>query len=423
MALRLNSRGIPTWRGAELDLPPKERAVLTMLIKSSPEALSKDDIIKHAWIGDKVVSDDSLVRCISQIRKALPEVRVEPVYGFGYRLLFPRLHSAERDLSPKNTAAVMEQYLHAAMLAQNHVAKPLKQAINVYRSIILNSPNFAPAKIGLAKAITLAMGIGLEKNVGVFLPEAIEHLEVAEVIAPESVDLLSTKAWLLDIQWKFSEARNMHQEALRRAPENVDALLFYSLHLMRTGKAEEAVAPLRRVLSQRPYSSQIRAILARTLGMANQYTEAMEEISIAEEHEHTESSPVIKGVKIMVSATFEPTPRLAQIAQKLSEVPNIPPYARVNLAYVLMRCGFADKARQLVQERLQNSLPDSPEGILMAKDLVAIGELDQAADRLLDAFQARNSYLPMLLHSPELVPVLGHPRVEGIYRQMYCDLH
>ncbi|WP_343649236.1 winged helix-turn-helix domain-containing protein [Herbaspirillum sp.] len=423
MPLRLNSRGIPAWRGAELDLPPKERAVLTQLIQNSPDPVSKDAIIQHAWMGDRSVSDDSLVRCISQLRKALPDVKIESVYGYGYRLLAARATSADQPLPSANASMAHEQFLHASMLAQQHSAKPLKQAINVFRSIILTAPNFAPAKIGLAKTITTAMAIGLDTHVGASQAEAIEHLEAAAVLVPDSPDLLSAQAWLRDSQWRFREARAMHLEALRLAPDNADALLFYGLHLSGTGNPEEAIGPLRRLLTLRPYSIQIRAILARTLGMVNRYTEAMEEIAIAEEHDHAAvASPALKGVKIMVSVAFEPTQRLAQIAEKLSSSTNIPPYARINLPYVLAQCGLLCKARNLVQERLQSCLPNSPEGILMVKDLVAIGEMEQAAERLLGAFASRFSYLPLFLQSPELAPLLTHPAIAKAYQDMYQEV-
>ncbi|UIN22250.1 winged helix-turn-helix domain-containing protein [Herbaspirillum frisingense] len=422
MPLRLNSRGIPTWRGTELDLPPKERAVLTQLIQNSPDPVSKDAIIQHAWMGDRSVSDDSLVRCISQLRKALPDAKIESVYGYGYRLLLARDSTGFQPVPSTNASMAHEQFLHASMLAQQHSAKPLKQAISVFRSITLTAPNFAPAKIGLAKTITTAMAIGLDSYVGVSQAEAIEHLEAAAVLVPDSPDLLSAQAWLRDSQWRFREARAMHIEALRMAPDNADALLFYGLHLSGTGRPEEAIGPLRRLLILRPYSIQIRAILARTLGMLNRYAEAMEEIAIAEDHDYAGSSPALKGVKIMVSAAFEPTQRLAQIAEKLSSSTNIPPYARINLPYVLAQCGLLCKARNLVQERLQSCLPNSPEGILMVKDLVAIGEMEQAAERLLGAFTARFSYLPLFLQSPELAPLLTHPAVEKAYREMYQEV-
>jgi len=87
MPLTLNRRGHPTWMGKPLaGLPPKEKSVLTLLLRRQPEPVSKEDIIRHAWPRHRTVSDESVVRCISQLRQRVPQANIETVYGFGYKL-------------------------------------------------------------------------------------------------------------------------------------------------------------------------------------------------------------------------------------------------------------------------------------------------------------------------------------------------
>lgn len=79
------AQGFPLWQGGLLDLPPKERAVLALLIRRAPEVVSKQAFADEAWQG-RPMSDESLARCISRVRRVLPGVPIESVYGAGYRL-------------------------------------------------------------------------------------------------------------------------------------------------------------------------------------------------------------------------------------------------------------------------------------------------------------------------------------------------
>lgn len=87
LPLKINEEGMPVWQGSEIKLPPKEKAVLGLLIKHYPKPVAKDEIIRTVWPDDASVSDDSLTRCISQIRKVLPVLKIESVYGYGYKLI------------------------------------------------------------------------------------------------------------------------------------------------------------------------------------------------------------------------------------------------------------------------------------------------------------------------------------------------
>lgn len=68
-------------------VPPKEMAVLLLLVKNAGEVITKDHIIREVWKGGEV-SDESLSRCIYVLRKLLGESStyryINTVYGKGY---------------------------------------------------------------------------------------------------------------------------------------------------------------------------------------------------------------------------------------------------------------------------------------------------------------------------------------------------
>lgn len=77
-------------KGKPVSIPPKELAVLYLLVTHTGEIIFKDDIINHVWCGG-CVSDESLARCIYVIRKTLGEttdnIFINTIYGKGYRFL------------------------------------------------------------------------------------------------------------------------------------------------------------------------------------------------------------------------------------------------------------------------------------------------------------------------------------------------
>lgn len=416
MVISINSHGISIWRGKEIDLPPKERAVLALLVKYAPIAISKDEIIREVWVGGQSVSDDSLTRCISQIRKMLPGIRIESVYGYGYRLASQSIYTANLTMnSSAIPLAALEQFQYATSLVQQHVNKSLIQAISVLRSIVNNYPQFVLAKIGLARAIITVIGIGAEEKTNITIQEALDNLDAANDQAPYLPDLKATQAWLYDITWDFDKAEKLHLEVLSKTPDSAEYLLSYALHRMVIGKIPEAIGYLRRVLLLKPYSIHARSLLARLLGMERRYEEALHEIAITEEHSSFLPNPVIEGVKLMVTAAYAPSPRLAISAKKLEQQKNeMPPYARICVPYVLTHCGKLEEAKRWVATRHPERPRSATENVFLAKDLVAIGEFDLAAHKLKSAFQTPYGYLPFALNFPELQPVFNHPLVKEI---------
>jgi len=74
--------------GKNIPLPPKELAVLSLLVRNAGDIISKGQLIDEVWYGGNV-SDESLTRCIYALRRYLGEDKnmryIDTVYGKGYR--------------------------------------------------------------------------------------------------------------------------------------------------------------------------------------------------------------------------------------------------------------------------------------------------------------------------------------------------
>ncbi|MGR3793958.1 winged helix-turn-helix domain-containing tetratricopeptide repeat protein [Vannielia sp. SX4] len=77
------------WRGREpVRLRPKSFKLLTVLARNAPDAVTKDLLAEKVW-GGSAVSDESIARCIHDIRQALGDsahAMVQTIPGHGYRL-------------------------------------------------------------------------------------------------------------------------------------------------------------------------------------------------------------------------------------------------------------------------------------------------------------------------------------------------
>jgi DNA-binding winged helix-turn-helix (wHTH) protein len=85
--------------GKAVRLEPKAVEVLACLAENAGETVPKERLIRAVW-GDTSVTDDVLIRSISELRKALDDDPKEPhvietIPKRGYRLLLPKAEKEE----------------------------------------------------------------------------------------------------------------------------------------------------------------------------------------------------------------------------------------------------------------------------------------------------------------------------------------
>jgi DNA-binding response OmpR family regulator len=88
--LDLSARRLSRDGSEEVVLTPKEFELLAFFVKRSGCALTRDEILKHVWGYDIVVTDRSVDRCITTLRQKIePDVQqptyVRTIRNIGYR--------------------------------------------------------------------------------------------------------------------------------------------------------------------------------------------------------------------------------------------------------------------------------------------------------------------------------------------------
>ena len=81
-------------KGKEVALTPKEFGLLQLLLKKSPRALTRDEILKAVWGYDVFVTGRSIDRCVNTLRKKIERNPNHPAFvrtvrDIGYRFELP----------------------------------------------------------------------------------------------------------------------------------------------------------------------------------------------------------------------------------------------------------------------------------------------------------------------------------------------
>lgn len=69
-----------------IDLTSKEYDLLIYFAKNQGIALSREQILNHIWGEDYFGSDRVVDDLVRRLRKKMPELNIETVYGYGYRV-------------------------------------------------------------------------------------------------------------------------------------------------------------------------------------------------------------------------------------------------------------------------------------------------------------------------------------------------
>lgn len=403
-ALTLDAAGFPLADGRPLDLPPKERAVLALLLQRRPAVVSKEAFAGAAWAG-QAMSDESLARSISRLRRVLAAfgLTIESVYGTGYRLdgelaapaapsrLIGATHASHA------TPAVVDAYLHARQLAAQRTPAAVGRAIGLLRELIIREPGYTPASVALAESLAAAIGWG-QLPTEPSVEEGLHVLDEARRLDPATPGLAGARGTLLDMAWRFDEAAHSHAEAIRQGGQDPDTLLVHSRHLLFTGQAAMAVEQLRAALRLSPHTPLLRMTLSRALIQAGRGEEGLAEADAASAE--NPGQLLLVAFKLAIRAMVAPAPDIEAPAWRLSEGPDTPPFVWTVLSFVLARLGRREAALDIIDATLICSRTTTGEATLYAAPLAAIGEIDRAAGLLQRAYEERCGMLAMVLRDP-----------------------
>lgn len=411
-----------------LRLPPKEQATLHLLLRRSPGVVSKDEFAEHVWSG-RGMSDESLAHCVHRVRHLLREAsadaQVESLYGRGYRLKFgpvePTMHIAHQRLLSVARAPprMTEALIFARQLSSQRTPASLAQAALILRDIILEAPDFAPARVALAEC--LAGGNTWAVNIDVAsIEEGLQHLEVAERSMPNVTGLHSARAYLLDRAWRFREARNASEKAILDNPYDPDTNFHYGWHLLATGRAEAACESLRQAIGLHPYSVLLRFTLARAFTHTGNFDAAMCEAQAA-----YQLAPGNEMAELMLTglrAWLQPNDEVVETARRLASSSNMILLAPSVLSYSLARTGRRQEAASVIENDSDRIGSNAATNAFHVSTLLELDRFDDAMILMQCAFDARCGMLPVMLREPANAKLKSHSSYAALFEQVFVDM-
>ena len=73
--------------GKDINLTSKEYDLLLYLLQNKGKAFSRDQILAVVWGNDYFGSDRVVDDLMRRLRQKMPNLKVETLYGYGYRLI------------------------------------------------------------------------------------------------------------------------------------------------------------------------------------------------------------------------------------------------------------------------------------------------------------------------------------------------
>lgn len=73
--------------GENLNLTSKEFDLLLMFLHHKGQAFSREQMIEHIWGNDYFGTDRVVDDLVRRLRKKMPDLKIETIYGYGYRML------------------------------------------------------------------------------------------------------------------------------------------------------------------------------------------------------------------------------------------------------------------------------------------------------------------------------------------------
>lgn len=71
--------------GEFIEVTSKEFDLILLLINSTGQALSREQILDNIWGDDYFGSDRAVDNLVKRLRKKMPDFKIETIYGYGYR--------------------------------------------------------------------------------------------------------------------------------------------------------------------------------------------------------------------------------------------------------------------------------------------------------------------------------------------------
>jgi DNA-binding winged helix-turn-helix (wHTH) protein/Tfp pilus assembly protein PilF len=413
--------GAGLWRhDSEIRLPPKEMALLELLVQSQGEVVTHEAIYKNLW-PRQLIGYHSLARCVYSLRKALrPEGReyIKTVSKRGYQLTVPvdnvvqQHHRSALESSIQTGPLPHAHFLKGLACVNQPDPDSLERALHWFRKSIQIDPDFAAAHSAVAEVSMYQCYRGFIHPQG-GLRVGLEACNAALRSDPNIVQALSLRGWFEALQMGEMERGIESVEHARRLdPEYSRTYAYQALIHRAQGDMEAAVDHSAQAVELDPHSLFNSYAHAFTLFLAGHVAEALQF-----ERQFLESNPgddLAHGYMSLFLASLGEHREALDFAHNALSLAKNTPAMWGFMAWSLAVCGETEEAGRLVEKAYAAHLPRCPRPI-MAPALVALGKPDQALSSLSEARKEQCPWFFGARVDPRLEDLRGDKRWRALY--------
>ena len=314
-----------------------------------------------------------------------------------------------------NTAAY-QLYLKGRFFWSQLTPDGLQKSLDYYSQAIEIDPGYALAYAGLADSYNLLGSYGFWplKNSH---PKARSAAEKALQLDPDLAEAHTSLAAVLDdYYWDWPSAEKHFKLAIGLNPNYPLAHSWYSQHLARMGRLDEAVEEARRAQALDPLSSSADAHVGLALYRARRFDEAAAELQKALDfNPKALDAHMFLGFVYVQQRKNDEAIREFQAIVELSERN---PSMLALLGYAYASAGKRDQALAILKKFGSQSNKQPVSQIATAMIYIALGEDDQAFEWLEKSYNERAWQLGFLKVEPIFDPLRGDPRFADLMRRV-----
>jgi TolB-like protein/Tfp pilus assembly protein PilF len=309
-------------------------------------------------------------------------------------------------------------YLRGRFFFQKRGEDALRSALALFEQAAAKDPAFARAYAGIADVYAV-LPLYADVRTDSVLPLGLRSIDKAIALDSTVPEAYASRANLLGVGWRWSEAERDYQRALALDPNYATAHQWYGEMLLVNGRIDEAVTQLRRATELDPLSPVAYGSYGLALGIAKRDAQAQ----AAVRHSLDLDSTLL--VTRMMSGTVQLYGnRVAEAIQQLEpalQLDTTNPFTLGVLGYAYGKAGRGPQAREIIRRLAKVPNQNSAAGAA-ARVYLGIGDTAQALTMLeRAATQHDMSFSTEVLAEPFFDPIRHSPRFAAVVARVGLD--
>ena len=284
-------------------------------------------------------------------------------------------------------------------------------AIDYFEQAVEKDPEFGPAHAALADAYGWAGEAGRMPYAEAFAKQHEEALKAIELDDSRPEPHLQLALAALDQNWDWITCRKELQRAVAMNPNSTSAHWSYAQYLIRTGRAEEAIAQADIALQLDPVSSRAYMNRAYIKYFARLYDAALDDMQRAAYLPHTPQE-----FHFALGDIYAEKGLYKEATQKFRELGG--PHAMGHLGNIYARQGRVSDAQVIVNQLKQEVQKSGIGRYEIALIYAGAGDKNSAFEWLERAFENRDKGMTYIKIDPCLDPLRADPRLQDLIKRV-----